>query len=248
MADSKDLLELQDDFNRGLQIDKSSYTETLNYLSAMGFSGTSTLEAVIVTNNQGAESAIQYLLSDINSRKQLRMQAIADQGMSLLDLQQGFDLCREVQTSRNRLRKVFLERARTEDLLEGSESKQRVMKYQEFLKAITAGHTMNEKKLAAIQEYKTSELITEIEHEEALAGIGLSSIKLEEMKDMKPTGNTNEVRDCKNCWKFKRTHIALECMHVSLCEGCAKVHNGTKKSSKCPICAVGVQQYVRIFY
>jgi len=246
MVDSKDILGLQDDFNRGMPIDKTEYSEALNYLSAMGFVGNAAFEAVIVTDNAGAEAALQYLLSETSAQKSQRIQAQIDRGMALLDLQQGFDLCREVQNSRNRVRKAYLERAKYEELLDSDGSRQKVYRYREFMRAILANRTLNEKKLLSVDQYRKTETVSDKEHEEVLKELGFTLAKFEEMKSP-PSGSTTEVRDCNVCWNAKKCHVALECMHVTLCEECADSEN-SKKPLKCPVCSIGVREFLRVFY
>jgi len=247
MVDSNDVvISLQDDFNRGMPIDTTEYAEALNYLSAMGFVGNAALEAVIVTDNAGAEAALQYLLAEPSAQKSQRIQTQLDRGMALMDLQQGFDLCREVQNARNRVRKAYLERAKHEELLESDGSRQKLCRYREFLRAVLANRTLNEKKLLSIEHHKKTESISDKEHEEALKELGFTLTKFEEMKS-NSTGSTTEIRDCNSCWDAKKCHVALECMHVTLCEGCADIEN-SKKPLKCPMCSIGVREFLRVFY
>eukprot|EP00475_Leptophrys_vorax_P018274 TRINITY_DN2491_c0_g1_i1.p1 TRINITY_DN2491_c0_g1~~TRINITY_DN2491_c0_g1_i1.p1 ORF type:complete len:264 (+),score=58.14 TRINITY_DN2491_c0_g1_i1:321-1112(+) len=262
MAEKKEnefLMALQDDFNQGQPFDISLYADKLSVLvGVMGFDKDSALEALVVTSQAGnvdlesldPEIAVQYVLSDANAKRTQREQAKLNAGKHLMTFGESVDLIRQIQALRNKLRKEWLERMKLEMRKLDDDSTKKKDCYEGYLRGITANRMLTEKEVEAIEEYKVQNGITQEEHLECLAKIGINTAGFEKMKEIgrnEAKSPTKKIRDCHNCWDNPKMYISLQCMHVSLCEPCAEVHNAKKTRIPCPVCKRHTDEFHRVY-
>lgn len=236
---------LQDDFNYGQPFDMTLYQENVKMLAAMGFSSDEAMEALVITENKGIEPALELLFhSDREQRDRVRAEAVAKQGRRLDAPPPPGPNDPKMAVVQRRLHGERQQREKVEVELSSVKAAHRLQVYSSFLAGLTASEQINVAAAERHREERKSRGINDTEHKQALKMINLSEPEFDSMKNFNKGGGKLDS-ECVVCLDKPRDHVVMNCMHLCLCEDCAK--DFTDAKAKCPLCSRKARKVTKIF-
>lgn len=238
---------LQDDFNFGQPFDMSQYQTHVATLTAMGFSQDEAMEALVVTENKGIESALEILFQqDKSVRATRRAEAMGRLGRQAVKgkIAEGKDenvvdltsIKKTLDTERSRRQKLELE-------LHVEREGSRKFFYREYLRGLISQDSISVNALERLREYRKDYNLSEDDHAQVLSQLGYSVDKFDKLKNYEARDKGSE---CVVCLDKPKSHVVIKCMHLAFCEDCAEKAKKAK-DRKCPICSEKIVDISRIY-
>jgi len=109
--------------------------------------------------------------------------------------------------------------------------------YKDVLKISMADKAITPEEDQLLQQIRTKLKISDEEHKQILTEFGYDERQFEALKKSE-TG-----RECVICLDAQSTHIIIPCMHICLCENCAKIYD----KSDCPKCRTKVDKISKTY-
>lgn len=118
-------------------------------------------------------------------------------------------------------------------------------KMQAFLYGVIADEAITETETAAIDEYRKENGIDDKTYEDAWAKLDYS---LADVEDFKRSQDDTGQNKCINCKQHPKEWCIFPCMHVVLCEKCAKdLLNASGPGKECPACHKDFTDIQRVY-
>mmetsp|Transcript_31557 Transcript_31557/g.51083 ORF Transcript_31557/g.51083 Transcript_31557/m.51083 type:complete len:249 (+) Transcript_31557:70-816(+) len=239
----KKLSRLELDFNGGDPIDLTPYQNLLASAGNMGFNTEDALEAALVTGTTNLQMITDYLFlsqSDKNKKYEKRKKECVKE-VKLSPEQEKY-----IEELKRHHREIQQEKQKIEQLQQ--ELKERtavteVEKCVEFMRGIVADESITGAESEALDKYLSSENIDEGKFDEALQKLDLTR---EDVEDLKKRKDDSGGRMCIQCKEKSKEWCVFPCMHVVLCEGCAK-DVLSAPGGQCPACHEPFDSIQRVY-
>lgn len=219
------MFELQRDFNGGQPFDLSIYKSSLTTLTAMGFPSNEALEALIVTDNKGPESALSHLFADPDLRVRKREEA-----------------------------KIKYVRSQPLGTVQGSTpnpSPSPTDMYREFLRGVLVHDQLSKRSYDAIKSERERRKLSKKEHLAVLEKLEVSEADWERLrKGRAGAAGDNESwdMDCVVCLDSRKSHVVRNCGHLCMCGPCAdQLIKAKCKKAKCPMCEQEITEVMKVY-
>ena len=229
------LRELEVEWNAGNPFDLSLYTASLSTLTSMGFNRREALEALLLTENKGADIAVNFLFADPQTQRKRREEAKR----------------RQAQGGPGGLGSPSPQSPPAERLP--------LALYRELLRGcVMGGGGVSATVWDGLKAERVKRAVTKAEHAAVLKDVGLSDALWDKMRKSRVktggggggAGETIDL-DCVVCLDERKDQLCRPCGHVCLCHKCAqqmRAEKGKGKTSlKCPMCDKEVEDIMRIY-
>ena len=236
------LQELQAEWQLPAPLDLSLYAASLASLSSMGFARREALEALLVTENKGADVAVNFLFADQAARAKRREDAKAKLRAAA---------AAAVSSSSPRS---------PGPLASPTSGADRILLYREFLRGCIAEGRVGTVAWDVIRAEREKRKVSKAEHAQVLKDCGVSEDKWEGWRKTRTRtggsgggggggGGIDTVDlDCVVCLDERKDQVCRPCGHLCMCAGCAGAMLKAKgKKAKCPLCEHDIDEIMKIY-
>ena len=238
--------ELQAEWHLPTPLDLSLYSASLSALSSMGFQRREALDALLVTENKGADVAVNFLFADQQARQKRKEDAKAKMHA------QAQAAAAAAATSP---RSPML-------IASPTPGADRLPLYREFLRGCLAEGRVGAVAWDVIKAERDKRKVSKGEHAQALRDCGVSEDKWEGWRKTRTkTGSTagggggggggagdSVDLDCVVCLDERKDQVCRPCGHLCMCAGCAQAMIRAKgKKAKCPLCEHDIDEVMKIY-